>query len=682
MAVDTLLIEIGTEELPPKSLNRLRLSLLIDMQNQLDEADLSYSGLQCHATSRRLGLVIENLANQQPDQHFERRGPAIKVAYDDDGSPSKALVGFMQSCGVEDPSELDTLQTKKGEWLVYRAIKPGASLHELLPEMLKNALAALPIERQMRWGTNREEFVRPVKWLVSLYGGDELPINLFGFKSGRLSNGHRFMSKGEFEIRSADSYVDLCRDNFILVDFEKRRQDILNDIKAIAVTKNAELELDPELVDEVTALVEWPVALSGVFDEAFLNVPSEVLISVMKKHQRYFHLFSNGQLLPSFITIANIESSDPAVVISGNEKVIQARLADAAFFYNKDTKTSLETKLDRLGSVVFQSELGSYGEKARRLSELAGYIAGKVEANAELARQAGLLAKVDLVSDLVIEFPDLQGIMGGYYALYDKLSNEVAKGISQHYRPTKSGTTLPEGPIASSVALADKIDTLTGLFGIGQPPTGSKDPFALRRQALGVIRICIENRLSVDLLDCFAKSSELYERELSTRSVLDYIRERLDGYYNDLGINKGVVNAALGGQTRSMNLLRLNYVIQALHDFESSDIAKKVITANKRVANLLKKSDLSSLPTNFDKNVATKTEELELHQALNMVDLTLITSETEQLEILASLQNPIDTFFEKVMVMDDDAKLRNNRLFLLNELRSKFLQFADFSLLW
>ena len=681
MRSETLLVEIGTEELPPKTLNRLRLSLAGGIRKQLADAGLKYSGLECHATPRRLALVIEELADRQPDQLIERRGPAVKAAYDSEGKPSKALIGFMRSCDIEDQSKLHVLKTDKGSWLVYKAQKSGARLEEILSGILNKTLDELPIERRMRWGKSKAEFVRPVKWLVSLYGKNELPIKLFGLESGRSSMGHRFMSSGKFEIANADCYAEVCQQHYVKVNFEARRQEIINGIETIAAARKAEVELDSDLLDEVTALVEWPVVLAGDFHESFLTVPPEVLISAMKDHQRYFHLTRNGSLIPTFITVANIESNDPAKVISGNERVIRPRLSDAAFFYNQDTKTSLEEKVELLNSVVFQTELGTYKEKASRISALAIYIAERLNADTALAGRAGLLAKADLVSQLVGEFPDLQGIMGGYFARYYGEPNDVSKGISQHYMPNQSGAALPDGAVANSVALADKIDTLTGLFGIGQPPTGSRDPFALRRLSLGVIRICLENKLSINIGDCFAKSALLYNRDFTVKEVTRYVFDRLGSYYSDLGIGKDVLEAALAGQARSMNLLELDSIIQLLKEFRTSPVADKIVSANKRVANILKKTDMELLPDAFSREVATEEAELHLHSCIKKLDLTVRATTEEKMVALANLQSPIDRFFDEVMVMDNDINVRGNRLRLLRDLRGKFLELADLSLL-
>jgi glycyl-tRNA synthetase beta chain len=679
---ETLLLEIGTEELPPKSLDRLRLALADTFSAGLDKASLSFKSVKSHATPRRLALIVEDLIDRQPEQHVERKGPAIKAAYDDDGNPSKALQGFMKSCGVSDPAELETLKTEKGEWVMYRASKPGAPLTELLPALLESSLADLPIERRMRWGSSRTEFVRPVHWIVSLYGKDELMINVLGLTSGRASMGHRFMSNGAFNIESANEYVEACRSQKVMVDFDERRNNIRHAILAIAESEQADLEIDENLLDEVTSLVEWPVALKGRFDADFLTVPPEVLISAMKEHQRYFHLTSKetDSLLPVFITVSNIESTDPEVVISGNERVIRPRLSDAAFFFSQDTKTSLDDKAELLSSVVFQTELGSYGDKALRISKLAAFIAKNIGADESAAGRAAFLAKSDLVSDMVGEFPDLQGIMGGYYARHENLSDDVAKGIAQHYRPIQSGGELPDTPVASCVSLADKIDTLTGLFGIDQPPTGSRDPFALRRQSLGVIRICVENRLSLDLADCFEFSAQLFDRPFDTDPACAYVLERLHGYYGDQSITRDVVEAALAGGTTGMNLTIIDGVIKSIQAFRESPFAEQIVAANKRVANLLKKTDAEALP-DFDPELATEKAETELHLELGKLELADATDIQGKLQRLARLQQPVDRFFDEVLVMSDDDRLKNNRLALLAQLRQRFLEVADFSLL-
>lgn len=678
----TLLLEIGTEELPPKSLNRLRETFAEQVEAGLNQAQLPFSGIESFATPRRLALRIAGLGTQQPDQDIERRGPAKKAAFDAEDQPTKALLGFMKSCDVSDPEHLETMETDKGEYLVYRATKPGEATSDLLPGIVQGALTALPIDRRMRWGKTRDEFVRPVRWVVCLHGKEVMPIAVLGMESGKTSRGHRFMSEGDFEISDADAYVDECRAQHVLVDYDGRRELIRSQLFELAASEGANLELDENLLDEVTALVEWPVALAGGFEESYLEVPPEVLISAMKEHQRYFHLVDgNGKLLPKFITIANLETPDPQVVISGNERVIRPRLSDAAFFYQQDTRTSLDEKCTRLGNVVFQTDLGTYLEKAKRISTLAGFIADNLGESKSDAERAGLLCKADLVSDMVGEFPDLQGIMGGYYARHENESDDVVKGIEQHYRPTQSGGLLPDNGIAYCVSLADKIDSLVGLFGINQPPTGSRDPFALRRQSLGVIRICVENHLDLSLTECLEQSAGLFSDTYDIGEVSQYIIERLTSYYGEQGISADVVDAATAGLSKGINLMMIDDVVKTLQAFRNGPTAESIVAANKRVANLLKKADLASLPDQFDPSLATDEAEKALATAVYAIDLSNAKGAGARLEKLAVLHAPVDRFFDEVLVMADDEQLRSNRLALLRDLRQLFLEVADFSLL-
>ena len=682
MSDNTLLIEVGTEELPPKSLNKLRLAFGQNFAAELQAASLEFGTVNSYATPRRLALLVEGLCEQQPEQSIEKRGPSTKAAFDGQGNPTKALIGFMKACGVEDPKELTTAATKKGDYLVYRAIKPGRPLAALLADMVKSALAQLPIERRMRWGKQREEFVRPIQWAVCLYGAEVIPISILGIKAGRQSRGHRFMSQGAFEIGSANDYVESCRAAFVLVDFIERKTLIEKQITTLAAAENAYLEFDPELLEEVTSLVEWPVTLAGGFDKSFLAIPPEVLISAMKEHQRYFHLVdSESKLVPRFLTVSNIESRDSNLVVRGNERVIRPRLTDAAFFFAQDTKTTLLEKSERLKQVIFQTDLGSYYDKASRISALSGFIAEKLGVSKDHASRAGLLCKADLVSDMVGEFPDLQGVMGGYYAKHDAESNDVVKGIRQHYRPTHSGGVLPNSDIASCVALADKIDSLVGLFGINQPPTGSRDPFALRRQSLGVIRICVENQLDLSIAECLNFSADLFNKDFETRDVSNYIIERLKNYYSEQGISGDVVDAATSGKTMDTNLLKIDDIVKTLQTFKNGPTAASIIAANKRVANLLRKADLNSLPESFAVDLATDEAELALKSEIDKVALGDVESAAAKLELLAVLQEPIDRFLDEVLVMVENEQIRNNRLGLLLILRNLFLEIADFSLL-
>lgn len=681
MPARDLLVEIGTEELPPKSLNRLRHTFAEGCKAGLSDAQLGFSELTSYASPRRIAIIVTALEDRQPDQTIERRGPAVKAAYDEAGEPTKALTGFMGSCGITDDSELTRIKTDKGDYLVYQADKTGESLGDLLPGILAKALADLPIDRRMRWGSRRNEFVRPVHWVVCLHGNVVLPIEVLGKTAGNTSRGHRFMSDGNFTISDAASYVESCRAQFVMVDFEERKGLIRTQIEALAASESGELEEDDALLEEVTSLVEWPVALAGKFDDEFLAVPPEVLISAMKEHQRYFHLTDpkTGSLLPRFITISNIESNNPDLVVGGNERVIRPRLADAKFFFDQDTKTSLEANATRLGKVVFQTDLGSYAEKASRIADLAGYLAGETGLNESAASRAGALCKADLVSDMVIEFPDLQGTMGGYYATNDGESDEVSKGITQHYRPAFAGDELPERGAASCVSLADKLDTLVGLFGIDQPPTGSKDPFALRRQSLGIIRICVENELDFSLSAALHKAASIYNRDFNTATAERYVIERLANYYGEQQITSDVVDAAVSAAGEEINLHRLHRIILSIMKFRRTEVAESIIAANKRVANLLKKNH-SQLPE-YNVDLASDDAEKSLFEALTSTDLATCDSFDEGLERLAGLQKPIDQFFDDVLVMDEDETVRANRLSLLNNLQQQFLEVADFSLL-
>jgi len=679
---NTLLLEIGTEELPPKSLNSLREALHQNIASGLKQSELSHGRVESFATPRRLAILVHDLADRQPDQKIEKRGPAVKSAFDSDGRPTKALSGFMRGCNVADPLQLDTVTTGKGDYLVYRATKSGLDLASLLEGLVGTALSALPVDRRMRWGKSRSEFVRPVQWLVCLHGKTIIPIQILGKEANNTSSGHRFMSGGQFEIADANDYVEVCRKNHVLADFNERKSLIREQIVKIAAQEKAHLEIDEDLLNEVTSLVEWPRALAGGFDRAFLDVPAEVLISAMKEHQRYFHLVDDsGNLVPRFITLSNIESLDSSQVVTGNERVIKPRLADAAFFFDHDTRTSLETKFTRLENVVFQADLGTYAEKSHRISALASYIAQQLGSDSDTAKRAGKLCKADLVSDMVGEFPDLQGTMGSYYARHDKESEEVCIAIAQHYRPTQSGGVLPISEVASCVALADKIDSLIGIFGINQPPTGSRDPFALRRQSLGIIRICVENQLDISLNDCLSEACRLYERDFGIGNVSSYIVERLTSYYQEQGITSDVVEAATNNSSTSVNLLAMDDVVRTLQSFRNGPAAKSIVAANKRVTNFLKKAGPNDLASNFDPAVATDEAEIALGRVLSELDLTQSKGAGEKLEKLAVLQKPVDHFFDDVMVMAEDENVRKNRLGLLRILRQQFLEVADFSLL-
>ncbi len=678
-----LLIEIGTEELPPKSLRTMMENLGSNFSQKLNEAELEFESLQTFATPRRLALLIKSLAAAQPDHIVEKRGPSLKAAYDEAGQPSKAALGFMRSCGIKDLSHLEQQETEKGTWLVYRVQKSGAHLKDLITELINSSLAELPIDRRMRWGASREEFVRPVHWLVVLHGSEVLPATVLGVNAGNITSGHRFMATGEISLDSASSYVNCLHEANVVVDFESRKQLIVDQLDDMAVHEKAEVVVDPDLLDEVTSLVEWPVALLGNFDPEFLKLPEEALISAMQSHQCYFHLVDkDNRLLPKFITIANIASSNPQTVIAGNERVISPRLSDAAFFINQDKKTSLDNRLAHLKTVLFQSKLGSYHDKAERVARLAGYIADKIGADATVASRAGLLCKADLASDMVGEFPELQGIMGGYYARHDGEDSSVSDAISEHYRPVVSGGDLPTTPAGQCVAIADKIDTLTGLFGIDQPPSGSRDPFALRRQTLGIIRICVEKSLALDLRELINEAINIHDQEFDGDAVISYLIERLGVWYQDQGISFDTFSAVQQSSEKISDLCANDIRVRSLQAFRTHARAANLIAANKRIANILKKVDESTLAP-VTEAIFTEDAELALFSALGKATSDLSNTENyeEKFLALADLQPAIDRYFDDVMVMADEESLRDNRLATLSQMRNLFLSVADLSVL-
>ena len=678
-----LLIEIGTEELPPKSLRTMMENFGSNFSQKLNEAELEFESLQTFATPRRLALLIKSLAAAQPDHIVEKRGPSLKAAYDEAGQPSKAALGFMRSCGIKDLSHLEQQETEKGTWLVYRVQKSGAHLKDLITELINSSLAELPIDRRMRWGASREEFVRPVHWLVVLHGSEVLPATVLGVNAGNITSGHRFMAPGEISLDSASSYVNCLHEANVVVDFESRKQLIVDQLDDMAVHEKAEVVVDPDLLDEVTSLVEWPVALLGNFDPEFLKLPEEALISAMQSHQCYFHLVDkDNRLLPKFITIANIASSNPETVIAGNERVISPRLSDAAFFINQDKKTSLDNRLAHLKTVLFQSKLGSYHDKAERVARLAGYIADKIGADATVASRAGLLCKADLASDMVGEFPELQGIMGGYYARHDGEDSSVSDAISEHYRPVVSGGDLPDTPAGQCVAIADKIDTLTGLFGIDQPPSGSRDPFALRRQTLGIIRICVEKSLALDLRELINEAINIHDQEFDGDAVISYLIERLGVWYQDQGISFDTFSAVQQSSEKISDLCANDIRVRSLQAFRTHARAANLIAANKRIANILKKVDESTLAP-VAEAIFTEDAELALFSALGKATSDLSNTENyeEKFLALADLQPAIDRYFDDVMVMADEESLRDNRLATLSQMRNLFLSVADLSVL-
>ncbi|WP_028468250.1 glycine--tRNA ligase subunit beta [Neptunomonas japonica] len=681
MTARDFLVELGTEELPPKALNNLSNAFTKGITDALTKANISFGEVSSFAAPRRLAVKISALSSEQPDTAVEKRGPSCKA-------PQQAIDGFARSCGIS-ASELEVLETNKGDYFVFRATEKGSDTISLLPSFIQDSINALPIPKRMRWGASRIEFVRPSKWLVILFGDEVVPAEILGVTSGRKTRGHRFHYNQEIELMAASEYEEkLLSPGYVITDFAKRRAKIEAQIIKAGSDIGGTAEIDPELLDEVTALNEWPVALTGRFEERFLDVPPEALILSMKENQKYFHAVdSEGSLMPYFITVANIESKDPQQVIAGNEKVIRPRLADAAFFFETDKKTTLESRVEKLSSVVFQNQLGTVLDKAKRISELAGYIAELLNTDVDNAKRAGYLSKGDLLSDMVFEFTDLQGLMGYHYALNDGEANEVATAINEQYLPKFAGDELPASNAGIAVALADRLDTLTGLFGIKQPPTGSKDPFALRRASLGILRIIIERELNLDLTDVVAKAVSLHKdlpaADTATKQVTDFMLERLRAWYEDKGVSIDSYLAVVA--VRPTQPLDFDKRVNAVNNFKALPQAASLAAANKRVSNILAKNKTSE-SASVEAPLLNQAEEVALNNSVDALQSRIqplfeAGDYTKALAELATLQTDVDAFFDAVMVMDEDIKVRNNRIAILAKLRALFLRTADISLL-
>jgi len=687
--VKDLLIELGTEELPPKALKKLMQAFEAGIEKGLTKAELKFSVIKAYAAPRRLAVVVSDVEVRQQDRLVERRGPAIKAAFDEDGNATKALQGFARSCGVS-VDDLEKMETEKGAWLVYKQQQQGAYTVDLITEILQQTLKDLPIPKRMRWGNLPGEFVRPVHWLVLLFGDDVVSVELLGVTSGQDSYGHRFHHPEAIRIQSAQTYAaQLETEGHVVVDMSKRRDAINAQVIELATKLGGEAVLNEDLLDEVTGLVEWPVALSGSYDKSFLELPAEALISSMEEHQKYFAVRDKaGDLLPYFITICNIESQDPAQVIAGNERVILPRLSDSAFFWKTDRKQPLAARQEQLKTIVFQNKLGTVYDKSARVAKLAAAIAQKIGGDADLAERAALLAKCDLVTEMVGEFPDLQGIMGRYYARLDGEHDEVSEALDEQYLPRFSGDKLPQTKSGQAVSLAEKLDTLVGLFGIGQPPTGVKDPFALRRAALGVLRIVIERDLDIDLVDLLEQASQGLDGVLSednvTEQVMRYFYDRLRGYAADQGVKTDVFEAVLAVQpTKPIDFMQR---LKAVSTFRELEQAEALAAGNKRIGNILRKNDAEGDGSVIDDSLLQEAAEKAL--ASKLVDITAVVKPlmatadyTAVLTCLAGMRETVDGFFDEVMVMADDEAIRQNRLALLNQTRALFLGVADISYL-
>ncbi len=687
---DDFLVEIGTEELPPKALRQLMEAFAEILEAGIDDARLAHGKVRAYASPRRLAVHVHKLAHAQEDRSVEQKGPPVKVAFDDAGNPKPAATAFASKCGVA-LEELDRVATDKGEWLVFKTVEKGRTAAELLPDVIERALAALPIPRRMRWGAGDAEFVRPVHWVMLLHGKDVIDASIMGVRAGRESSGHRFHAAGPVSIAKPGDYLDaLEREGFVIADFERRRDMVQEGAEAAAERAGGRIVDGESLYDEVAALVEWPVPIVGAFDEVYLDLPREVVISTLTGHQRYFPVADdNDRLLPHFVAIANIESKDPEQVIEGNERVIRPRLADAAFFWDTDRNQPLESRVAKLEEIVFHAKLGTVAEKVNRMESLAAELCQLIpDADRDKARSAAHLAKADLTTGMVGEFPDLQGTMGRYYARADGEPDAVADAIAEHYQPRFAGDELPASPAGQVLAVAEKLDTLAGIFSIGKRPSGNRDPFGLRRAALGIVRILVERGIDVDLkaLIAYAVAQQPDRKadvDALAADLYGFIADRLRRYFldRDPGLKTETFDAVMAREP--ISLVDFDRRLAAVQTFARLEQAESLAAANKRIANILRQAgDPAGLKV--EKKRLELAAEKALHNALtNARDkagpLLGERRYAQALNELANLRDPVDRFFDDVMVMVDDPAVQENRLALLGELRALFLDVADIS---
>jgi glycyl-tRNA synthetase beta chain len=699
-----LLVEIGTEELPPKSLLTLCTAFAAGMENGLRDAGLQFKAVEPFATPRRLAVRVRRLSERQPDRPLEKRGPPVKAAFDADGQPTQAAIAFARGCGVE-AAALERLDTPKGQWLVFRGVEPGASTAELLPAIVVTALEGLPIARRMRWGAGEAQFVRPVHWVVLLFGRDVVDTEILGIRTGNVTYGHRFMAPKAIRLTTPATYErQLRKRGRVLADVQERRETIRGGVSATAESIGGDAVLSEALLDEVTGLVEWPVPLAGRFDAQFLELPPEVLIATMQDHQRYFPVRDGeGRLMPWFVTVANIASLDPPQVVAGNERVVRPRLSDAAFFYATDRQHRLDSRLEALQRVTFQTQLGSLHQKTERVRALARTIASGIGGNPQLADRAAQLSKCDLLTTMVGEFPELQGLMGRYYAQHDGEPVEVAEALREQYLPRFAGDALPVTRTGMAVCIADRLDTIAGIYATGQKPSGTRDPFGLRRAALGLLRTSIERGLELDLQQLLAQAVAAARADMEAVAapqgrtpppvdlvalrdeVYDYVVERLRAYYLEGGAESAVTpemfDAVLA--TRPASPLDFDARLRALARFLQLPDAAGLAAANKRIANILRKTDEAIGDTVDAQRLIDPAEQILAEQVVAIARQVEPRFEardyTAGMQQLAVLRKAVDDFFESVMVMTDDAGLRSNRLALLNRMRGLFMRVADLS---
>ncbi|MCX9488541.1 glycine--tRNA ligase subunit beta [Vibrio cholerae] len=686
------LIELGTEELPPKQLRTLAEAFAANFAAELATADIAHEGVTWFATPRRLALKVANLAESQPDRVVEKRGPAVNVAFDADGKPTKAAEGWARGNGIT-VEQAERLVTDKGEWLLFKEQVQGQQTASVVVDMAAKALANLPIAKPMRWGDKEPQFIRPVKTLTILFGSELIQGEILGVPSARTLRGHRFMGEAEFTIESAEQYPAILEERGkVIADYATRKAMIIEGSQQAAQQLGGIADLEDALVEEVTSLVEWPVVMTAKFEEKFLKVPAEALVYTMKGDQKYFPVYShkmgdaNKKLLPNFIFVSNIESKEPRHIVEGNEKVVRPRLADAEFFFNTDRKRPLVDRLPLLENAIFQQQLGTIKDKTDRITELAGYIAEQIGADVEKSKRAGLLAKCDLMTSMVFEFTDTQGVMGMHYARHDGEAEEVAVALNEQYMPRFAGDELPSRGVSAAVAMADKLDTIVGIFGIGQAPKGS-DPFALRRASLGVLRILVEYGYQLDLVDLIAKAKSLFGNRLTNanveQEVIEFMLGRFPTWYQDAGFSIDIIQSVLARNPTKPADFDLR--VKAVSHFRALEEAEALAAANKRVGNILAKYD-GELGEEIDLALLQEDAEKALAEAVEIMAEALepafaTGNYQEALSKLAGLRAPVDAFFDNVMVMADDEALKKNRLTLLNKLRNLFLQIADISLL-
>ncbi len=693
--MSTILFELGCEELPPKSLKPLRDALQASVTEQLTDADITFDSMKAFAAPRRLAIQIEGISDKQPDRTEQKRGPAIKAAFDAEGNPTRAAMGFANGLGIE-ASQLTTISTDKGDYVGYEQTIGGQVTTELLPAIFQTALDNLPIAKRMRSGASRNEFVRPVQWAVLMQDDTVIDATIQGHETGSQTRGHRFHSPDYHNIAHANEYEQLLDGLKVVADFDKRQMLIKNQVKALADEVNSDAIVPQDLLDEVTALVDFPIALRASFEPRFLQVPQEALISTMQADQKYFCLTDKaGKLQPYFIFITNIESKDPNQIIEGNEKVVRPRLADAEFFFLQDQKQPLFALTESLKNRVFQDKLGTIWEKSERIAKLAAFIATLMQQqghdiNIDETVRAGILSKADLASSLVGEYPELQGIAGTYYARLNDEPEAVAASLEEQYLPKFSGDVLPQTPIGICLALADRLDTLVGIFAIDQAPTGSKDPFSLRRSAIGILRILIEKQLPINLVALVEQAIKNYSDTDGSKiakmgdtftQVMAFLNSRYRAMYTEQGVSVDTIQAV---QAINPHMpLDFDQRIRAVQAFSELSQASMLADSNKRVANILAKSEMSVADT-VDEALLSEPAEQNLYSSIRQAQMAVTpllekADYTQVLQTLASLDEPLTQFFDNVMVNSEDAALKNNRLALLKQVRALFLTVADIS---